>query len=178
MLSGMSDQVTLRPAAEDDLAIVEKLTWDPGTAGEFALFGWFDPLLWRRAWDDNRLLGHDGGLLMVISGQERLGLVNWRRRPTTPGVHCWSMGIALLPGARGRGYGTTAHRLLTRYLFAHTTVHRIEASTEMGNLAEQRVLQKAGFTREGVMRGIGWRDGAWRDGVTYSLIRTDPAARD
>lgn len=60
-----------------------------------------------------------------------------------------------------------------RYLFAHTTVYRIEASTEVGNIAEQRTLEKAGFTREGVMRGIGWRDGAWRDDVLYSILRTD-----
>jgi hypothetical protein len=29
-------------------------------------------------------------------------------------------------------------------------------------------------TREGVLRGAGWRNGAWRDGVLYSLLRTDP----
>jgi RimJ/RimL family protein N-acetyltransferase len=64
--------------------------------------------------------------------------------------------------------------LLVRYLFAHTTVHRIEAVTDAGNFAEQKVLDRAGFTREGVVRGMGWRDGGWRDGVTYSLLRTDP----
>jgi RimJ/RimL family protein N-acetyltransferase len=42
------------------------------------------------------------------------------------------------------------------------------------NIAEQKALEKAGFTREGVMRGTGWRDGTWRDGVTYSRLRTDP----
>ena len=78
--------------------------------------------------------------------------------------------------ARGHGYGTEAHRLLVRYLFAHTTVHRIEADTEVDNVAEQHALEKAGFSREGVMRGIAWRDGAWRDGVTYSVLRTDPEA--
>ena len=78
-----------------------------------------------------------------------------------------------MPSSRGRGLGTGAQVLLARYLFAHTTAHRIEASTEVDNLAEQRALEKAGFTREGVRRGIGWRDGAWRDGVTYSLLRTD-----
>jgi RimJ/RimL family protein N-acetyltransferase len=86
------------------------------------------------------------------------------------------MGIALLPEARGKGYGTQAHRLLTDYLFAHTRAHRIEGVTEAENLAEHRVLEKAGFTREGVMRGVFWRDGAYRDGVLYSLLRTDPAA--
>jgi RimJ/RimL family protein N-acetyltransferase len=41
-------------------------------------------------------------------------------------------------------------------------------------MAERRALEKAGFTAEGTTRGIGWRDGQWRDGVTYSLLRTDP----
>ena len=175
MMGAVCDQVTLRPVGEDDLPIMEKLTWDPAVAGEFARFGWFDLRLWRRGWDENGLLGGDGGVLMVVRGGERLGFVNWRRKPSTPAAFHWEIGIALLPAARGHGSGTEAHRLLTRYLFAHTTVHRIEAATEVGNVAEQRALEKAGFTREGVLRGIGWRDGAWRDGVMYSLLRTDPA---
>lgn len=170
----MDDSVSLRPVCEDDLPMIEALTWDPGTAGEFAQFGWFDPLLWRRGWTENRLIGPDGGMLIVVRGEDRLGLVNWRRRPTTPTAYYLTMGIALLPQARGHGFGTQAHRLLARYLFAHTPVHRIEASTEDGNVAEQRVLEKVGFTLEGMMRGVGWRDGAWRDGLIYSLLRTDP----
>lgn len=173
MMAVMTEQVTLRPVAEDDLPVLEMLTWDPAVAGEFAQFGWFDTQLWRRRWAEDRLIGEIGGVLMVVRGGERLGFVNWRRKPTTPAAFHWEMGIALLPDARGRGYGTVAHQLLTRYLFAHTTVHRIEAATEVGNVAEQRTLEKAGFTREGVLRGIGWRDGAWRDGVLYSLLRTD-----
>lgn len=41
-------------------------------------------------------------------------------------------------------------------------------------VCEQRTLEVAGFTREGVVRSTGWEDGAWRDGMTYSLLRTDP----
>jgi RimJ/RimL family protein N-acetyltransferase len=52
-------------------------------------------------------------------------------------------------------------------------VHRVEAATETQNMAEQRALEKAGFTREGVLRAVGWRDGAYRDGVWYSMLRTD-----
>ena len=81
----------------------------------------------------------------------------------------------LLPEARGRGYGTQAQRLLARYLFAHTTAHRIWAWIEVGNIAEQKALDKAGFTREGITRAAWWREGAWRDGIIYSLLRTDPA---
>ena len=172
----MGDHVELRPAAEEDLLLLEKLTWDPAATGEFAQFGWFDLRQWRRGWIENKLIGDDGGVLMVISGAERLGCVDWRRQPSTPGAYYWEIGMALLPEARGHGYGTQALRLVARYLFAHTTVHRLEATTEAGNVAARRMVEKAGFTQEGVLRETGWRDGAWRDAIIHSLLRTDPPA--
>ena len=176
MISGMDTDLTLLPVEEDDLPLLEKLTWDPEATGEFERLGWFDRRRWRRGWAENCLLGEDGGALAVVRDGQRLGFMNWRRRSAGPVAYSWVIGIALLPEARGHGYGTQAHRLLVRYLFAHTLVHRIQADTEVDNIPEQRALEKAGFTREGVLRGIGWRDGAWRDGVTYSILRTDPPA--
>jgi RimJ/RimL family protein N-acetyltransferase len=167
--------IALRPVREDDLHVLLRLTEDPDSTGEFGWFGWGDPNRYPRRWAANGLLGEDGGSLLVVRADEALGFVGWHRRTTSRGSYCFAIGIALLPEARGHGYGTEAHRLLARYLFAHTTVHRIEADTEVDNLAEQHALERAGFSREGVMRGISWRDGAWRDGVTYSLLRTDPA---
>ncbi|MFD4622167.1 GNAT family N-acetyltransferase [Streptomyces sp. NPDC058475] len=91
------------------------------------------------------------------------------------------LGLALLPEARGKGVGTEAQRQLVRYLFAHTLVMRIEADTETDNIAEQRALEKAGFTREGVLSSVVFRDRRWRDGVKYSILRDDidaDASRD
>jgi RimJ/RimL family protein N-acetyltransferase len=171
----MSDEVALRPVREDDLPVLEELTQDPDKTGVFQWFGWADLRHWRRGWDENRLITPDGGALMVIRGDHRLGAVTWHRhRITVPTSYSWEIGIMLQADSRGHGYGTQAQRLLARYLFAHTTVHRIWAETEADNIAEQRALEKAGFIREGIARGAGWRDGAWRDGVIYSLLRTDP----
>jgi RimJ/RimL family protein N-acetyltransferase len=36
---------------------------------------------------------------------------------------------------------------------------------------EQRALEKAGFTREGVLRQAQWRSGGWHDQVMYSKLR-------
>jgi RimJ/RimL family protein N-acetyltransferase len=170
----MGDHVELRPAAEEDLLVLEKLTWDPAVTGEFAQFGWFDLRQWRREWIEDKLIGDDGGVLMVVRGADRLGFVSWHRQPSTPGGYYWEIGIALLPEARGHGYGTQGLGLLARYLFAHTTAHRLEATIEVGNVAPRRAVEKLGFAQEGVMREAGWRDGAWRDQVIYSLLRTDP----
>jgi RimJ/RimL family protein N-acetyltransferase len=166
--------VCLRLADEDDLALINALTTDPELTGEFGYFGWFDPRKWHRMWEQNGLVGDDLVALIVVCDDQPQGFVVYRRKQTTPSAFHWEIGIALHPRARGNGYGAEAQRQLADYLFRHTTAHRVEAHTEIGNLAEQRALEKAGFVREGVTRGAAWRDGAWRDGVTYSLLRTDP----
>jgi RimJ/RimL family protein N-acetyltransferase len=50
--------------------------------------------------------------------------------------------------------------------------NRIEAGTEAENIDEQRALEKAGFQKEAVLRGGGWR-GRIVDGVLYSRLRSD-----
>jgi RimJ/RimL family protein N-acetyltransferase len=167
----MTDQLRLRPVAEEDLGVIERLTGDPDAAGDHSWFGWFDPRFWRRRWEDCRLLTDDGGTLMVVRAAERLGFVSWSRKPTTRTSYCWNIGIGMLPEVRGLGYGTEAQRLLVDYLFAHTQVNRVEATTEITNTAEQWALAKAGFTREGVLRGYSFRAGEWRDAVMYSVLR-------
>jgi L-amino acid N-acyltransferase YncA len=75
-----------------------------------------------------------------------------------------------------RPAGNTAAKLqrqLMRYLFAHTPANRVEAGTEITNVGEQRALEKAGFTREGVLRGALFRDGQWHDCVFYGVLRDD-----
>jgi len=90
-----------------------------------------------------------------------------------PGSRAFNIGIALLPKHRGHGHGTEAQRQLAAYLFAHTMVERLEASTDVGNLAEQRALERAGFTREGTLRHAQFRDGEFHDMVLYSRLRGD-----
>ncbi len=90
-----------------------------------------------------------------------------------PESQCFNIGIELLAAARGKGYGTEAQRLLADWLFASTEVNRIEATTDIENVAEQRSLEKAGFTREGAMRGSQFRAGAHHDMVVFSRLRDD-----
>lgn len=169
----MPDDVTLRPVREGDLDMMQRLISDPDCTGEYAWFGWYLPRDFRKDWHETGLLGDHDGALVVDVAQTAVGFVNWRRTTAGVAAYYWEIGIALLPDARGRGYGTAAQRLLADYLFTHTTAYRIEAATEVDNVAEQRALEKAGFTREGVSRATGWRSGAWRDGVRYAVLRTD-----
>ncbi len=117
------------------------------------------------------------GLLIVelIEGSLALGTVSWHRVGYGPpgGSDAWNMGIELAPEARGNGYGVEAQALLSRYLFETTLANRVEAQTDIENIAEQRALEKAGFTREGVARGSQFRAGGYHDLVTYSILRSE-----
>ncbi|MFJ9840094.1 GNAT family N-acetyltransferase [Kitasatospora sp. NPDC101155] len=168
------EKIFLRPIAEADLPAFGELVNDPEAMGEFQWFGWADPNRFRRRWAENGLLGDDQWVFAVTADGEFVGFVAAARKAARPTAPYWSIGVQLLPKARGRGIGTQAQRLLVDYLFAHTPVMRLEADTDTGNLAEQRALEKLGFTREGVHRAMLFRDGAWRDAVYYSLLRTDP----
>lgn len=70
----------------------------------------------------------------------------------TPGSRSENIGISLASAWRGRGIGATAQRLLAQVLHAEGVV-RVEASTDVDNIPEQRALAKAGFRFEGVIRG-------------------------
>jgi len=169
----MDGQVTLRPVSEDDLSWLASLRDGPAATGPHEWHGWSDPQWERRQWAGSGLLGEDGGTLIVLHGADRVGSVSWRRVQTGPTASGWAIGIGLAPGSRGRGYGSTAQQLVVRYLFAHTQVNRIEATTEITNVAEQRALAKAGFTREGILRGTTFRQGQWHDQVIYSVLRDE-----
>src|SRR5258707_14997303 len=98
----MSDQLELRLVRESDIAVLEALTQDPETTGEYQWFGWHDLRRWRRGWADDGLIGPDGGTLVVVRDNRRLGLVNWRGRPTTPGAHGRGNCVVTLPHAPPR----------------------------------------------------------------------------
>jgi len=174
----MAQNVHIRPILEADLDLVERLVADPAEASDYGFFGHRDAGRIRRDFAENGFLAPDAGRLAVAvgpqaAGNDFVGEVSWHRQQRGPTSHCWNIGIALLASARGHGYGTTAQRLLAEYLFAHTLMNRVEAETEVANVAERRALEKAGFTYEGIVRGSCYRAGRWRDMASYSMLRSD-----
>jgi RimJ/RimL family protein N-acetyltransferase len=169
--------VTLRPVQEVELANLVRLFVDPSAPGEFQWFGFRmgNAREVERRWHEDGLIGEASSFLAVaLEDGACAGWVNWR---SIGPFGNYEIGIALFPEYRGRGIGTEAQRRLVEYLFRTTPVHRLQAGTEVDNIAEQRALERVGFRREGVTRGAAFRAGRWRDGVMYGLLRDDPRER-
>jgi RimJ/RimL family protein N-acetyltransferase len=79
------------------------------------------------------------------------------------------LGYALGPQARGRGVATEALRLLTRWAFDEGMV-RVVAGISVENPASSRVVEKVGYTFEGVLRSVHHVDGKRVDLQSWSIL--------
>lgn len=86
-----------------------------------------------------------------------------------------SIGYWIAAEARGQGIATRATKLLSRWALTEGGVQRLELTTDPDNVASQRVAEKAGFTREGVLRSHTAFPEGRRDSVMFSLLSTDLA---
>lgn len=76
------------------------------------------------------------------------------------GQSCW-----------GRSIATAAAGVMAEYIFSNFDLVRLEAPVFQWNPASMRVLEKCGFTREGILRKAALKDGQQVDCVLYARVR-------
>lgn len=165
------DRIVLRPFALSDAEALVQASLDPDVA---ALPGpslatvdearaWIERAErdrqgegpWRFAVADaegGELLGYTG--VRLVDGNGQIGY--WVRRE-----------------ARGRGVATEALRLLVRWAFEERSFGRLQLLTEPDNRASQRVAEKCGFRREGLLRSYVVTGEHRVDGVMFGLLPGD-----
>jgi len=79
------------------------------------------------------------------------------------------IGYWVLPRARRRGVATRTARLLAEHAFG-LGIERVAAYVNVGNVASERVLERAGFRREGVVRSMPVPSGRRVDKTLFSLL--------
>jgi RimJ/RimL family protein N-acetyltransferase len=84
------------------------------------------------------------------------------------------IGYSMLPRFRGHGYPTRAAQLVALWVFAETDIARLIAGALPTNLGSQRVLEKAGFTREAYLKSrLPGPGGVRVDDVQFVLLAED-----
>ena len=167
--------VVLRPWQDDDLALVEAASRDDYVALIERMPVPFEVRAGREWLEERRAqVERDRGwaLAMVDAATGRAigGTGITFRHP--PGAA--EPGMWVIAEERNRGVAERATRLVCRWaLTAETGIARVQATVEPWNVASQRVLEKVGFVREGLLRSYGsWR-GERQDVFLYSLLPSD-----
>lgn len=167
-------KIRLRIVTPTDLALLETWENDLSVQSKYGSFGLRPSGLLERGFAEDGLLNAQRGNLLIVTHDETIvGSVSYHQARYGPneGSTAYNIGISIAAEQRGRGYGTEAQKLLADYLFSTYPIMRVEASTDVENIPEQRALEKAGFTREGIVRQAQWRTGSWHDLVLYSKLR-------
>jgi ribosomal-protein-serine acetyltransferase len=84
-----------------------------------------------------------------------------------------NLGYWVRTSAAGRGVATSATRAAARFGFEQLGLRRIEIVAAVDNIPSQRVAEKAGAAREGVLRQRLLICGKSMDAVLFSLVRED-----
>lgn len=164
--------ITLRPWRRDEDRVRYDAFTDPVTVANS--WPWSEaPTLERIAaafdvHERSRLAGHEINLAIASPEDAVLGsmcLYDLDREHRTAAIGYW-----LVAAARGQGYATRSLRLLGRWAMETLELQRLQLTCDPQNVASQRVAERCGFVREGLLRSnYAWKDGR-RDTLVYSVL--------
>jgi len=167
-------EITLRPWRDSDVDLAAPLADDE-------MVRWFDfPGIpprselaaavsrWHQQYDDDRSVVN---FAVELAGEPGpVGTVEVRRTGDDVGQVSWTT----YKPFRGRGIAPRAVRLLATYAFSELGLERLHAEVDAENRASSRVALRAGFRREGMLRGSATLAGERRDMIVFGLRRDDP----
>jgi RimJ/RimL family protein N-acetyltransferase len=153
-----SSRIALRPVDDGDVDAIAGACADPEIARYIPIIPQPYTVEDARTFVASARAGWAGGTSAELAIEERatgelLGMVALRLRDGE------SVGYWVKPEARGRGVATEALRLALRWASESHGVTRLWLTAHPGNRASQRVAEKAGFRRTGIVAHMPFADG-------------------
>jgi RimJ/RimL family protein N-acetyltransferase len=163
--------VNLRVMEKDDLPLFAEWFNKP------EVFGEYNPLLQMSKTEVEKILDNPSDLQPFIIEKKdgsKIGFIaHFHVLHLGTGTKQLEIGYSLVPSERGKGFCSEAVKIMVDYLFLSKDIMRIQAQTDQRNGASQKVLEKAGFKKEGILRKNFFMRGEWTDDYIYSIIREE-----
>jgi ribosomal-protein-serine acetyltransferase len=175
--SSLAETIKIRPYQDSDApelytavreSLVELTEWMPWAHAEYMLAD-------ATAWITTAQNGHADGSIYdfaIVGGDGRYlggcGLNQISRFNAVANLGYWVRATAM-----GRGVAVKAVKLLSDWAFRNTDLNRLEILAAVKNVRSQRVAEKAGAERDGVLRKRLMLHGRTTDAVLYSIVRGD-----
>ena len=166
--------IVLRAIEEEDLELIREMFNDPIVenmtgGGDFPVSRYH-----QRKWFES-LETKSNEIRLVIDTEEHgaIGLVmltniDYKNRSAE-----FHSKIATSKNLRGLGYGTKATQALIDYGFSQLNLHCIYSKIIEYNIASQRVKEKCGFVKDGILRSRIYKNGQYYNLVEWSIIEND-----
>ena len=168
------DELVLRPWRREDAPAVLAACQDPEIARWVTIPQPFLPADADALIDSALAMRRDGTGAAFAVVEAATGRLLGAVTRFGPDGHQATLGLWLAPDARGRGVGTRSLRLVSDWTLATTAVIRLDVFIMVGNEPSERMVERAGFRREGVLRAWDLHTGGVPvDCVVFSRVRGD-----
>jgi RimJ/RimL family protein N-acetyltransferase len=164
VLEGKS--VNLRIVEKEDLALGLEWINNPEYFGEYQPLSQQSRAELERQYD--RLTSDEKWFWVEKKDGMKIGTISYG-----PVGKAFDIGYNIVSSERRKKYGTEAVGIIVDLLFLSKETVRVEARTDMRNVASQKVLEKNGFKKEGTIRKDMFIRGEWRDLFLYSILREE-----
>ena len=169
MLEGKT--VNLRVLEKEDLSLLTEWLNNPKLGGEYFSPDQFSKTEMEEAFSEPSKFEFKDFIIEKKDGT-KIGTMS-HFNMLSPVGKLLEIGYALMPSERGKGYCTEAAQLMVDYLFLTRETRRVQALTLVKNVASQRVLGRAGFKKEGILRKCFYIRGKWSDFAVFSILREE-----
>jgi ribosomal-protein-alanine N-acetyltransferase len=158
--------VNLRIMEKEDLSSVAEWRNNSDFWGEY------NPLMQTSKADIQKvydsLPAEEGWFLIETKDGNKVGTMSHK-----PEGRAQQIGYSILPSERKKGYCSEAVKIMVDYLFLSKDIGRVQACVDVRNDVSEKVLERAGFQKEGVIRKRAFFYGKWRDMTIYSILREE-----
>lgn len=164
------DDIILRAIEEEDMELLREMLNDPViehmTIGTNIPVSKRDQSNWFANWHNSN------EIRLIIETEEHgsigsVGLteIDWMNK-----TGLFYSKLATSKNIRGKGYGTKATNALIKFAFEELNLHCIYSIIIDYNIASQRVKEKCGFTKDGILRSYTYKNGQYHDAILYSIV--------
>lgn len=164
------ETVNLRTIEEEDVEFIHEHKNDPRI---WLPVGWPWPAnrTQHREFFEETLSDDESVSLLIAVEGEPVGMTNFHELEQESDRG--ELGYWIAPEQQKQGYGTEAVGLLVEYGFAQLGLHRVGARVFEFNEASGALLEKLGFTHEGVNREAAFFEGEYQDVHWYSVLESE-----
>lgn len=158
--------IMLAPVQQQDLAfLMQSRTQE--WRGEYQSAQMTSVMQLEKELEEGKLFGKNFWTLVVFLEEQPVGIVSvYFVRDGLIRIE-----VQLAASCRGRGLGSTVLRMARDYLLENEPVVRLEAETDVENVAAQKMLERCGFHAEGVLGRYRFHHGGYHDCYLYSYLK-------
>ena len=172
-LSRRDARITIGPVLPDDMGTLYLWFNDVDAAKLDFPYVPVDGIAFK-AWVEKQARS-DGEYLFAIRTLHELPLIGYGLIRNVHPIHrSAEIGIRIGREAdRGKGYGTSALRLMTDYVFDTLNLNRLSLSVRTDNPRAITAYERSGFITEGVLRQANYLNGAFVDMTIMSVLKSE-----